>query len=426
MDGTLNRRELTLKALAGFLGGALGWVPVEIASHGHTLTEAQTTASVVANFATMALLSGVLGGTVLAADAQTFALTARVKRLFVRGFLICLVLSLPAIYYSNVVFSKILIAGGWAVDHPGSMLYLTVARVVSWTMLGTMLGAGVGLAAFSLQNVVKGAIGGWVGGFIGGFAFHVIDEQLGAGGMPSRLVGLCAVGLCIGLFIGLVQELTKSAWLTVEAGRLRGRGFRLDQKLATIGRAEENPVGLFGDPTVQQRHAVIENQSGRYVLKNIAVEAGTFVNGRRIESAELSDGDRIRLGGYELSFHLRHVPAAAPAAGAPVPAAVRSAPAQPPAAAATGPCLADQEGRRFPLRQDGATRLGRALDNDIVIADASVSRHHAEIVATNGAFEVRDLKSHNGTYVGERRISEAHLEDGVLLKLGYAAFTFHA
>ena len=51
--------------------------------------------------------------------------------------------------------------------------------------------------------------------------------------------------------IGLVQELTKSAWLNVEAGRLRGRSFNIDRAVATLGRAEENVVGLFGDPGVQ-------------------------------------------------------------------------------------------------------------------------------------------------------------------------------
>ncbi len=39
---SLNRRELTFKALAGLCGGAIGWLPVELASHNSHLGEAQT------------------------------------------------------------------------------------------------------------------------------------------------------------------------------------------------------------------------------------------------------------------------------------------------------------------------------------------------------------------------------------------------
>ncbi|WP_432159292.1 FHA domain-containing protein [Streptomyces sp. NRRL F-5630] len=44
--------------------------------------------------------------------------------------------------------------------------------------------------------------------------------------------------------------------------------------------------------------------------------------------------------------------------------------------------------------------IGRALENDLVVSDLQVSRHHAEFHATpEGRFEIRDLGSHNGTYV---------------------------
>src|ERR1017187_9529714 len=40
---SLNRRELTFKALAGLVGGAIGWFPVELASHNSHLGQVQTT-----------------------------------------------------------------------------------------------------------------------------------------------------------------------------------------------------------------------------------------------------------------------------------------------------------------------------------------------------------------------------------------------
>ena len=45
-------------------------------------------------------------------------------------------------------------------------------------------------------------------------------------------------------------------------------------------------------------------------------------------------------------------------------------------------------------------RIGRALENELVVSDLQVSRHHAEFHATpQGRFEIHDLGSHNGTYV---------------------------
>ena len=418
----VNRRELILKSMAGLAGGALGWLPVEITSNGHSLTDVQTTASAIANFASMAVLSGLIGGLITAAEGQRIELSDQTKRRLARGFIICALLSLPATYYSNLAFSYILNAGGWGINQQGSPIYLFLGRTAGWALMGLMLGAGVGLATFSLPNVIKGAAGGWVGGFLGGLLFDIIGQS--SGGLMSRLVGFCAVGLAIGLLIGLVQELTKAAWVTVEAGRLRGRQYRLERTVATVGRAEENAVGLFGDPSVLPRHAEITKRADGYILKSLSPQQGVFLNGGRIESAELHDGDRVKIGNYELMFHLRNAPPgamrAAPAIAAAVPAPAYAAPAS------NGvPSLTDSAGRRFEIRGE-VTRLGRALDNDVVVDDASVSRYHANIRKDGGAFELVDLNSRNGTFVADRRITQARLASGDSMRLGDAQFIFRA
>ncbi|MDX1605587.1 MAG: FHA domain-containing protein, partial [Candidatus Competibacterales bacterium] len=63
-------------------------------------------------------------------------------------------------------------------------------------------------------------------------------------------------------------------------------------------------------------------------------------------------------------------------------------------------------------------RIGSATDNDLVLNDRTVSRHHAEIRATPQGPMLRDLDSTNGTYVGQMRITEAYLTDEVLCLLG--------
>ncbi|MGW0997937.1 FHA domain-containing protein [Streptomyces sp. NPDC002523] len=52
-------------------------------------------------------------------------------------------------------------------------------------------------------------------------------------------------------------------------------------------------------------------------------------------------------------------------------------------------------------------RIGRALENELVVSDLQVSRHHAEFHSTpDGRFEIRDLGSHNGTYVNGMPIAK--------------------
>ncbi|MEU2557735.1 FHA domain-containing protein [Streptomyces longispororuber] len=53
-------------------------------------------------------------------------------------------------------------------------------------------------------------------------------------------------------------------------------------------------------------------------------------------------------------------------------------------------------------------RIGRALENELVVSDLQVSRLHAEFTATpDGRFELRDLGSHNGTYVNGMPIAKS-------------------
>jgi len=429
-NAAVDRRELASKAFAGLLGGAIGWLPVELASNGHSLTDAETDWSLIAGFISMAILAGLIGGMITAAAAQRFELTPAVKRLFIRGFVICFLVAIPETYCSNLLFSAIIRAGGWGLGHPGSEVYLVFARLVGWSLMGVLLGAGVGAATLALPNVLKGALGGLIGGFVGGLGFDLIGSLTQTGFLP-RLVGLSAIGLAIGFFIGLVQELTKTAWIAVEAGRLRGRQYRIEGSAVTIGRAEESRVGLFGDPTVQPRHALIDHQGDRYMVRNLAVQAGTFVNGERIETAELREGDRLRVGAYELSFHLRTEARGGPRVAnvvAPPPSSRPSVAARvvaPPSSKGTL-CLARASGERLRLSPGEATRIGRALDNDIVLEDASVSRHHAVIESRNGSHLVRDLGSQNGTWLADNRVNEAPLAPGDALRLGDVVLTFYA
>lgn len=62
--------------------------------------------------------------------------------------------------------------------------------------------------------------------------------------------------------------------------------------------------------------------------------------------------------------------------------------------------------------------IGRGLDNDIVLDDASVSRHHAELVRQGIQTEVHDLGSTNGTWVNAGRVQVGVLHLGDQLAFG--------
>jgi ABC transport system ATP-binding/permease protein len=69
-------------------------------------------------------------------------------------------------------------------------------------------------------------------------------------------------------------------------------------------------------------------------------------------------------------------------------------------------------------RAEGILRIGRGQDNDLVLDDILVSRHHAELRPDGSGFSIVDLGSHNGTYVDGARVKEAHLTRGSLVSIG--------
>lgn len=91
--------------------------------------------------------------------------------------------------------------------------------------------------------------------------------------------------------------------------------------------------------------------------------------------------------------------------------------------------LVDEAGREYRLDPELAiVRLGRALDNDVVIADSRVSRYHAQLQWTGRGWEVTDLGSTNGTVVGKRQVAgePLPLRPGTDLLLGQVPLAIRA
>ena len=67
---------------------------------------------------------------------------------------------------------------------------------------------------------------------------------------------------------------------------------------------------------------------------------------------------------------------------------------------------------------DARLVIGRSSGCQLVLADDSVSRRHAELYVEEGRWLLRDLGSSNGTYVNGRLVTEAEVRRGDVIYLG--------
>jgi DNA-binding response OmpR family regulator len=89
------------------------------------------------------------------------------------------------------------------------------------------------------------------------------------------------------------------------------------------------------------------------------------------------------------------------------------------------PYLSDDSAQEH-LLENTITRLGRAVENEIVIVSKKASREHAVIRREGRRILLEDLNSANGTYLNGERISgAAALRDGDQITIGEITFTFH-
>lgn len=242
---------------------------------------------------------------------------------------------------------------------------------------------------------------------------------------------------------------------------LNGRTWTLDPSRSyTLGRDPQGDV-VIDDARVSWRHATVSWGGRSWVIEDHGSTNGTYVQGQRIHQMEIGPGATVHLGNATDGPRLDFAGAAAPAAAAPAGAynaqapqaqqqawpgqqapqqhqqpqqggwqqqpqqqiphqqgpAAHQAPShqapvvhQAPAPAHQGPAA---HGDRSPttfhqLALGRVMRIGRALENELVVSDLQVSRHHAEFTAhPDGRFELRDLGSHNGTYVNGQPMTKS-------------------
>ncbi|MFE3996707.1 FHA domain-containing protein [Streptomyces goshikiensis] len=242
---------------------------------------------------------------------------------------------------------------------------------------------------------------------------------------------------------------------------LNGRTWTLDPSRSySLGRDPQGDV-VIDDARVSWRHATISWNGRGWGIEDHGSTNGTYVHGARVQQTELVPGTPVHLGnatdGPRLNLSAAAAPqpvahqAQAPAYQAQQQAQHQAQPQQQAWQQQVPPQQYQQPQPQphVPHQQgggQGATpgyddrspttfhefslghvmRIGRALENELVVSDLQVSRLHAEFRSMPGErFEIHDLGSHNGTYVNGQPLAKsgsAVLGPNDIVGVGHSTF----
>jgi hypothetical protein len=193
---------------------------------------------------------------------------------------------------------------------PLAFVTFVAGRSAAWACLGAALGLGLNLVRSTKAQLRNSVVGGALGGALGGVFFDPVVRFLSPdsafdGAEASRLVGMMAVGLCVGVFLALVERLAREAWLRVRTGPLAGKSFVLYRSPTVLGSSPRCDVYLFKDAGIDGTHAAIQRVGDRYEIEDLGSRTGTMMRGQTVVRRRLTSGDQIMLGSTVLDFEER-------------------------------------------------------------------------------------------------------------------------
>jgi ribosomal protein L40E len=101
--------------------------------------------------------------------------------------------------------------------------------------------------------------------------------------------------------LGLPEGIDGPALIVRAGGGRAGETFPLEHERITIGRSPDCEIFL-DDVTVSRKHAVIAKKDDDFRIEDEGSLNGTFVNKKRVEAADLENGDELQIGKYRLTY----------------------------------------------------------------------------------------------------------------------------
>jgi ABC transport system ATP-binding/permease protein len=205
-------------------------------------------------------------------------------------------------------------------------------------------------------------------------------------------------------------------------------------EVVRIGRGtENNDVALPQTfKSISRRHLEIRREAGGYVLLDLDSGNGVSVNGRKVDFIPLKDEDEIRIGeakdGQEVQIRIQ--------IGTEFSTSTESAEliTLPPTSALSasipesGPylCVRFPNGalKYFSIMQN-ITSVGRGPENSLSLPYRFISARHFELRQSTDGFTIRDLKSTNGTFVNNKKLSPdlpTPIHNDSIIRIGDDAF----
>ncbi len=178
-------------------------------------------------------------------------------------------------------------------------------RALGWGVFGLLIGLAEGVVGKS--QVWKGMLGGFIGGALGGILLEGVHNLL-KNPLTGKASGLVLLGASVGAFISLIVVLLSRAWLEVTSGKLKGTEFILDKFMhaggpaISIGSSPLKSEIVLPDPDIAPQHAMLTGTGNQFTVKDMSL-SGTYINNKKVEQAQLVNGQRIRMGNTEMVYH---------------------------------------------------------------------------------------------------------------------------
>jgi hypothetical protein len=124
----------------------------------------------------------------------------------------------------------------------------------------------------------------------------------------GKAAGLILLGFSSGVFTAMISFALSHTWLEITGGKISGMEFILDKFLrkdgpsATIGSSPLKAEIAIPDEGIDPQHAILEGHDTYFTLKDISIK-GTYLDGKKIDTAKLKNMQHIRIGKTEMIYH---------------------------------------------------------------------------------------------------------------------------